>query len=143
MACNEIGIDISVIKHIDHKLKSDSSPTVPIHEAGAVGSALYHRVKGFEIGFQKALEILGDKKYNYGHLDKMFTCGKLYQDSKNETYCFDNVLSKFEQTEWDVEIEMECVIGCQNLILNGENSVCCGDKKPKLDANGCLILKRK
>jgi hypothetical protein len=46
-----------------------------------------------------------------------------------------------KQTEWDVEVEMECVMGCQNLILNGENSVCCGDKKPKLDADGCLILK--
>ena len=45
-----------------------------------------------------------------------------------------------KQTEWDVEVEMECVMGCQNLILNGENSVCCGDKKPKLDADGCLIL---
>jgi hypothetical protein len=37
---------------------------------------------------------------------------------------------------------MECVMGCQNLILNGENSVCCGDKKPKLDTDGCLILKK-
>ena len=46
-----------------------------------------------------------------------------------------------KQTEWDVEVEMECVMGCKNLILNGENSVCCGDKKPKLDADGCLILK--
>jgi hypothetical protein len=46
-----------------------------------------------------------------------------------------------KQTEWDIEIEMECVMGCQNLILNGENSVCCGDKKPRLDADGCLILK--
>jgi hypothetical protein len=87
---------------------------------------------GFIKGFQKALELLGDKKYNYGHLDKMFTCGKLYQDSKNEAYCFDNVLSKFEQTEWDVEIVMDI----------------CGDKvyavpELVLDAEGCLILKRK
>ena len=87
--------------------------------------------QGFIKGFQKALELLGDKKYNYGHLDKMFTCGKLYQDSKNEAYCFDNVLSKFEQNEWDVEIVMDI----------------CGDKvyavpEPVLDVDGCLILRR-
>jgi hypothetical protein len=37
---------------------------------------------------------------------------------------------------------MECKIGCEHLVLNGENSLCCGNKVPKLDSEGCLILKR-
>ena len=85
---------------------------------------------GFKAGFQKALSILGDKKFNYGHLDKMFTCGVLYQDSRNNAYSFDNVLSKFEQTEFDVEIEMT------KDWYDGFKPT------PKLDENGCLILKR-
>lgn len=97
-----------------------------------------------KIGFQKALEILGDKKFNYGHLDKMFTCGKLYQDSKNEAYCFDNVLNKFQQAEWDVIIEMECP-ECKEYGYVYECRNNCNQKflQPKLDSDGCLILKRK
>ena len=60
----------------------------------------------------------------------MFTCGKLYQDSRNNAYSFDNVLSKFEQTEWDVEIEMT------KDWYDGFKPT------PKLDKDGCLILKR-
>ena len=84
----------------------------------------------FIAGFKKALEIIGDKKFNYGHLDKMFTCGKLYQDSRNNAYSFDNVLSKFEQTEFDIEIEMT------------EDWYDGFKLTPKLDSDGCLILKR-
>lgn len=90
---------------------------------------------GFKKGFQKALEILGDKKFNYDHLDKMFTCGKLYQDSKNEAYCFDNVLSKFEKNEWDVEI----VTKPYTEVSEGFNLA--PKREPKLDENNCLILK--
>ena len=85
-------------------------------------------------GAKAILEILGDKKFNYGHLDKMFTCGKLYQDSRNNAYSFDNVLSKFEQTEWDVEIVMETPSATY-----GHSG---WHKQPKLDKEGCLILKR-
>ncbi len=116
-------------------------------------------------GFQKALEILGDKKVfiskdtyeHYLHQQKLQDnnsknplSGKV-EELKNiafhGNYLFNNLMeeltkSVLQQTEWEVEIEMECVMGCQNLLLNGENSVCCGDKKPKLDVNNCLILKR-
>ena len=87
------------------------------------------------------LEILGDKKFSEDDVRKAIEFGmKSYHSwyDRNE----DEFIQSLQQTEWDVEIEMECVMGCQNLILNGENSVCCGDKKPKLDSNGCLILKK-
>jgi hypothetical protein len=56
-------------------------------------------------------------------------------------------LQKLSHTNCDeifgvVEVEMECKIGCEHLVLNGENSLCCGNKVPKLDSNGCLILKK-
>jgi hypothetical protein len=46
-----------------------------------------------------------------------------------------------EETEWDVEIERQCLDpNCDGINRKG----CCipGDK-PKLDAEGCLILKKK
>jgi len=87
---------------------------------------------GFRDGFNKAMELSKDKLFTMEDVDKIFTCGKLYQDSKNKAYSFQNVLNKLRQpTEIEVEIEMDI----------------CGDKvyavpEPKLDENGCLILKR-
>ena len=101
----------------------------------------------YKAGFQKALELMGDKKFSSGQL--LNAMDLVWQWMNGEDYgcktlteVQDKHIQSLQQTEWDVEVVMECVIGCQNLILNGENSVCCGDKKPKLDADGCLILKR-
>ena len=100
----------------------------------------------FKLGFQKALEILGDKKFSHGQM--LNAMDLVWEWMNGEEYgcetlteVQDKHIQSLKQTEWDVIVEMECVIGCQNLILNGENSVCCGDKKPKI-ADGCLILKR-
>ena len=111
----------------------------------------------FKSGFQKALEILGDKKFTERDVRGAYIQGTndgaqfesmrdYDSEDDNEPWEFAEEAEKeltqsLQQTEWDVIVEMECVIGCQNLILNGENSVCCGDKKPKI-ADGCLILKR-
>lgn len=110
----------------------------------------------YKAGFQKALEILGDKKFSDEQMRRAYLLGRgdesivrelgasnkeKMQYSENLNQGFESFLS-LQQTEWDVLVEMECVIGCQNLILNGENSVCCGDKKPKISEDGCLILKR-
>jgi hypothetical protein len=73
--------------------------------------------------------------YNYNY-------DLLYADNLFEGTSKEWLKESLQQTEWDVIVEMECVMGCQNLILNGENSVCCGDKKPKISEDGCLILKR-
>jgi hypothetical protein len=157
LACNEIGIDISVIKHIDHKLKYDSSPTVPIHEAGAVGSALYHRVKGFEIGFQKALEILGDKKFTEEDILIAMTCmfGQevFYETTHEETVksrerYIESYVKHLHQNEWEVIVEMEYIGECNGNNNNGcfqdspGHDCGCFKREPKLDSDGCLILKR-
>jgi len=55
----------------------------------------------------------------------------------------DELFPKYQSlqpTEIDVEIEMECKIGCDNFIFNGDKSICCGNKIKKLDSNGNLIL---
>lgn len=130
----ELGYDLDelALSHVnDHLIK---------------GTDEYHNSQvDFKEGFQKALEILGDKKFSEDDTKRVILKARI-RDKDNPPhplYSVQSIVQSLQQTEWDVEIEMECVMGCQNLILNGENSVCCGDKKPKLDENKCLILKRK
>jgi hypothetical protein len=149
LACDKIGIDISVVKHIDNKLESHSSPCIPLNEGGCVGAGLYHMVKGFEIGFQKALEILGDKKFSEEDMREAISQtrkGMLY----NKQY-EDEHIQSLQQTEWDVEIETEeVIIGQCNCECHSNTRIlhfmpCCNPKivtNPKLDTNGCLILKK-
>ena len=134
LACKEIGIDISVIKHIDRKVIENDSVSTPIHEAGALGAGLYHQVKGFEIGFQKAVEILGDKKFSEEDVTFMFQLGFNLDNtiSRNE---YDAHIQSLQQTEWDVEIEMEYQ-GFKKDYKPIEAYL------PKLDDDGCLILRR-
>ena len=108
--------------------------------------------KGFKEGFKKALEILGDKKFSINEVVELCKilmsnpfekCGKTYQELT------DSYIQSLQQTEWEVEIEMEwkevMVNGYKNqpkdvigFVLGYEMQ-----KVPKLDSNGCLILRRK
>ena len=152
LACDKIGIDISVIKHIDRKVFENDSVSTPIHEAGALGAGLYHQVKGFEIGFQKALELLGDKKFSIEDIQNVIDSNEdslVYQtvsENGDISFCLDEdvLIQSLQQTEWDVEIEMECP-ECKEYGYISECRDVCNKKflQPKLDAGGCLILKRK
>ena len=91
--------------------------------------SLYHSTikNTYMHGFQKALEILGDKKFSEDDVNLAFVLGK----NKDESRINKLINSRLQQTEWDVEIVMDV----------------CGDKvyvvaEPLLDADGCLILKR-
>ena len=101
------------------------------------------RQEGFKAGFQKALELMGDKKFsaedmlNFGG----FCC--------NNIDCFNDVDDLFKKyqpqksTEWNVEIEMRSknideLRESNEGFLNNSNLYI-----PKLDSDGCLILKRK
>ena len=106
----------------------------------------YFRI-GFNKGYQKALELMGNKKYTDDDIVDAYMVGHIRGTSTdmgedNKHPICSEYLNSLQQTEWDVEIEMECKGGCKYLVLNGINSICCGDKKPKLDKDGCLILKR-
>ena len=101
---------------------------------------------GFFSGFQKAMELNKDKVFTLEDMRKAFNkghaVGVYLMDYKNEEVWNEFIKPIQQPTEIEVEIEMECNIGCVNFVFNGENSRCCGDKTPKLDSEGCLILKR-
>ena len=86
----------------------------------------------FKIGFQKALEILGDKKFSEEDMKKAIHFGASWREQLfNGTTKTSELFESLQQTEWDVEIVMDI----------------CGDKvyavpEPALDENGCLILRR-
>ena len=108
------------------------------------------KANGIEIGFQKALELLGDKKFSEKELTFMFQLGFNLDNaiSRNEYVAH---IQSLQQTEWDVEIEMEKCGYCEGCnkagMLHCAHADSCGypieTERPKLDANGCLILKRK
>lgn len=88
---------------------------------------------GYLAGFQKALEILGDKKFSE-FLDKEKELGiSDIKTIERIQWYYKTYFDKSQQTEWDVEIEMW---------FHGTRHKK-GEWIPKLDAEGCLILKRK
>lgn len=99
--------------------------------------------KAYKKGFQKALSILGDKKFSHGQMlnamdlvwewmnGEEYGCGTL-------TEVQDNYIQSLQQTEWDVTIEIGC---CGNYTPPCNNN-CEYGSKPLLDKDGCLILKR-
>ncbi len=91
---------------------------------------------GFKVGFQKALELMGDKKYSEGD---MLEC---WNSAVRPSNFWSKFMDSLQQTEWDVEVEMdeekEFIFDPAMGISQGHYS-----DKPKLDADGCLILKLK
>lgn len=106
---------------------------------------VHKKRKAFIKGFQKAVEILGDKKFSEKDMRKAIAFGWDYEGRPkkemleiynvnleyNNSYSEDTqkYIQSLQQTEFDVEIEWEKDTELFN--------VC-----PKLDDNGCLILKR-
>ena len=101
----------------------------------AEGNNNYHTAENsFIDGFQKALEILGDKKFSEGDMRKAFQIGFSQHGLKS----FYSLIQSLQQTECDVEIEtIEYGLG------NDENGRPIFETRYLLDGNDCLILKRK
>jgi hypothetical protein len=95
---------------------------------------------GYRVAFREALEILGDKKFSEEDIEKAIEFGhKTYHSWKDRNE--EKFIQSLQQTEWDVEILEECLDPtCDGLNRKGE---CITTGKPKLDADGCLILKLK
>jgi hypothetical protein len=89
-------------------------------------------------GFNKAMELNKEKLFTEDDINLAFVLGKNNDESRINKL----INSKIQPTEIEVEIEMECKIGCDNFIFNGDKSICCGNKIKKLDSNGNLILKK-
>lgn len=99
----------------------------------AMGYDLYENInfvgqmRAFKAGFQKALELMGDKKFSEEQLREAFF------HVQNEP-TFDVFKQSLQQTQWDVEVVMVPA-------MSNNGNVYYGDI-PKLDAGGCLTLKR-
>ena len=105
----------------------------------AMGYDLYENInfvgqmRAYKAGFQKALELMGDKKFSEEQLRESFL------HVQNDP-TFDVFKQSLQQTEWDVEIVEECLDkNCDGINKKGE---CITTGIPKLDEEGCLILKK-
>ena len=99
----------------------------------------------FILGFVSALEILGDKKFSEEDVKRAMDVTLNYETKRDAESYQEKIdfLKSLQQTEWDVEIEMECP-QCKEYGYISECRNVCNKKfiQPKLDADGCLILKR-
>lgn len=89
----------------------------------------------FKAGFQKALELMGDKKFSEGD---MLECWNTALQPSNSWSKF---MDSLQKTEWDVEVEINEE---KEFIFDPTMGISQGHylDKPKLDENGCLILKK-
>lgn len=94
-------------------------------------------------GFQKAIKLLADKKFSEGEMRKSFEYGATATLMNSQgRYNLEKLLEimfeeSLQQNEWDVEIEMEtCSMNPINLDCNEIV------ERPKIDTDGCLILRR-
>ena len=94
-------------------------------------TVLWRRID-FKSGFQKALEVNSDKRFTFKEMVDCWNKALNFQEHK-ET--LGDYMQSLQQTEWDVEIVMGDPIGIGDKYTP--------DTKPKLDAAGCIILKRK
>ncbi len=95
---------------------------------------------GFKNGFSKAIELNKDKVFTEEDMRKAYFDG--YNDKEENRY-FNPSKSLQQPTEIDVEIKMEPCFYDQS--LGGFSTSYTEDKpkeQPKLDSDGCLILKK-
>ena len=88
----------------------------------------------FKVGFQKALEVNSDKRFTFKEMVDCWNKALNFQEHK-ET--LGDHIQSLRQTEWDVEIVTT------TRMENGKSGLDVPVEKPKLDADGCLILKIK
>ena len=109
----------------------------------------YHKfvfVEAYKEGFLKAMEILGDKMYTESHMAYMMakTCEFVenHLDRISSVEFFNNTIKSLQPKEWDVEIC--CYIGNGDKESDSfKDPLVTNTGIPKLDSDGCLILRRK
>jgi hypothetical protein len=98
-------------------------------------------------GFQKALSILGDKKFSERDILKTIELSREgivvtriseWETEKEFDYNETQIIQSLQPSEWEVIIKMKS----ENVRYNGGKQIEY-DVVPLLDAGGCLILKRK
>jgi hypothetical protein len=112
---------------------------------------------GFKTGFNKAMELNKDKQFTIEDMKRAFIAGSNFTSPDevvlNETFgqSMNRLIKSLQQpTEIEVEIEMEEYGYCEGCRRAGmwhcAHADTCGNaetrERPKLDADGCLILKK-
>jgi len=111
------------------------------------GEAFWHDGdKYFKEGFQKALELLGDKKFDEEAIFDSVMLGVVFEDigiKEIETYdeLKDLAIKRNIKTEWQVEILTE-PMNLDEIKEQGKGFLNVDLRKFKLDSDKCLILKR-
>ena len=128
----ELGYDLDELEQLAQK---------DIHNLKPINPHPTSFFAGYRRGFQKALEILGDKKFSEDDMKKALEFDKFENEFNNKFYeSQESFIQSLQQTEWDVWLVMACGLpdGCTE-----PEVTCTCDIIPSLDADGCLILKRK
>ena len=104
----------------------------------------YVRKDSFLEGAKAILEILGDKKFSELDMENCWKSARQGGLDGTDVYedTFEKYIKSIQQTDWDVEIEIDptpLIFMGRNV---GKNLGILPDLKPKLDSDGCLILKR-
>lgn len=118
---------------------------VPQHSIAPIITMNLATRRAFKAGFQKAVELVDVKKFSRGDMAYIMSMMQIYHGLS-----FAEAIAKFESLqskEWDVEIVIEPV----DLAFHESGNrypldASLPDRfkyKPKLDEQGCIILKRK
>ena len=114
-----------------------------IHNVKPINPHPHSYFSGFIRGFNKAMELNKDKLFTVEDMYYIFQLGFSLNGKSISKLEYDAHIKSLQQpTEIEIEIEMECKIGCDNFIFNGDKSICCGNKIKKLDSNENLILRK-
>jgi hypothetical protein len=105
---------------------------------------VFKKRKAFIKGFEKCLEILGEKKFSVKDMEKlMFATIEFTEQKEGETYPFlKSFIQSLQPKEWDVEIC--CYVDSPSGWLDADSfnsPLLTNIGEPKLDSNDCLILK--
>lgn len=113
----------------------------------------YLAMRFFKKGFQKALELLGDKKFSEEDMRKAYNNGMGNIDNDgcridNADIDFKDTIDCMQEYKWQVEISEVLVGECDGNNDNGcfmdqcGQNCSCFKKELNLDKDGCLILKK-
>jgi hypothetical protein len=109
----------------------------------AMGYDLYEKInfvgqmRAYKEGFQKSIELNKNKLFT---LEDMMNCWNKALKFQDHKETLGEYITSLQQTEWDVEIVEECLDPtCDGVNRKGE---CITTGKPKLDSDGCLILRK-
>jgi hypothetical protein len=135
--CDEIFgvVDVEKLAREWHKQQNFNSLSDNIISVGYLNM--------FKDGFNKAMELNKDKVFTLEDVRKAFNKGYLMKFNPSDEYTetLTGLVQSLQQpTEIDVEIEMED--DKDTLVDNVEQFLKELGDKPKLDSEGCLILKR-